>query len=249
MVDDTQKSFFSTVQMALVYLVYAYGWYILAALGVVILFIGYMYFVEASSLTLFDRIMLIAGSGSDFFLNCINAIKNGCTNIWIAVQDWILGLIPSMEDIWNGIKDYVLDLLPDLSNISDFIAAPVTWIMQFIPSIDDLWNGVNGSVIGIKDYVLGVLPDLTELYSYVNGKVSWIFDSIPEMIKGYLVDSVFQPLTSWWGYEWNHDVWIPWNLYYAAQDAVIQIMYNIPGVGWLLDNAESLQDYLSGLIG
>jgi len=37
-------------------------------------------------------------------------------------------------------------------------------------------------------------------------------------------------------------------MFFGIIEVVTQIVHNIPGVGWLMDNAEDVEDYLSDLI-
>jgi hypothetical protein len=216
------ESLVSSFEVAL----YRYGWYILAIFGILIMLGGGFLFTQATGDTFVDRFENVRDVITGFFGTIIDSVQNGFQN----VVDAITGLIPTMDDIWNNLKDRINSYI-DFSNIYDYI--------------DDSIDDSIGNLSGIKDYVderidstIGALVD----------QLKGIEDKVSTVIDDYLIDEVFEPLCNWIGYDWDYSSGIPMNLYGAGQQFVYYVISHTPGLDWIIENAEKIEDYLEDYI-
>lgn len=204
-------------------LLYRYGWYIVAIFGILILLGGTFLYSQATGDTIGDRFDNVIDVVSGFFSTIIDSVKNGFQNM----VDAFKGLIPSMDDIWNNLKNRVDAMIPDLSGIYDYIDDSI------------------GNLSGIKDYVderidstIGALVD----------QLKGIEDKVSTVIDDYLIGEVFEPLCNWIGYDWDYSSGIPMNLYGAGQQFVYYVITHTPGLDWIVENAQKIEDYLEDYI-
>lgn len=139
------------------------------------------------------------------------------------IQDTIVGFFTNLIDaVKNGFK-----------NIIDAIKGFISGLIPDIPSLSE-----------IKDYVMGFFPNIPSMSDIWNSMKYRVED----LVDTYLIGKVFEPLTGWLGYTWNDGYSIPVNLYYAVKTVIENVVRSLPGMDWLMTNAEKIQNFLERYI-
>jgi phage-related protein len=214
------ESLVSSFEVAL----YRYGWYILAIFGILIMLGGGFLFTQATGDTFLDRFENVRDVITGFFGTIIDSVQNGFQNM----VDAITGLIPSVNDIWDSIKHRVDAMIPDLSSVYNYID-----------------NQIDDALSSVYNYIDNQIDDALNSLSGIKDTIQ---DTVEEVVDDYLIGEVFEPLCNWIGYDWDYSSGIPMNLYGAGQQFVYYVITHTPGLDWIVENAQKIEDYLEDYI-
>jgi hypothetical protein len=163
-----------------------------------------------------------------------------------ATGDTIGDRFDNVIDVVSGFFSTIID------SVKNGFQNMVDAFKGLIPSMDDIWNN-------LKNRVDAMIPDLSGIYDYIDEEIDdalstlsgfkdTIEDTARDVVHDYLIGDVFEPVTGWWGYEWDYSKWIPWNLYYAAEEMIYSVIEDIPGMGYIMENARAIEDFLEDYI-
>jgi hypothetical protein len=163
-----------------------------------------------------------------------------------ATGDTIGDRFDNVIDVVSGFFSTIID------SVKNGFQNMVDAFKGLIPSMDDIWNN-------LKNRVDAMIPDLSGIYDYIDEEIDdalsslsgikdTIQDTVEEVVDDYLIGEVFEPLCNWIGYDWDYSSGIPMNLYGAGQQFVYYVITHTPGLDWIVENAQKIEDYLEDYI-